>query len=63
MKPGAGCAERDVLTGLPNTRASAITKRLESGRPFALLLADMEALKVMRGYVRSQQPLRPRAAS
>lgn len=40
-------AERDVLTGLPNTRAfeSAITRRLTSRRPFALLLADMDALK------------------
>jgi diguanylate cyclase (GGDEF)-like protein len=40
-------AERDVLTGLPNTRAfeAAITKRLETGRPFGLLLADMDALK------------------
>ena len=40
-------AERDILTGLPNTRAfeAAITKRLETGRPFALLLADMDALK------------------
>jgi diguanylate cyclase len=40
-------AERDVLTGLPNTRAfeAAITARLETGRPFALLLADMDALK------------------
>lgn len=40
-------AERDVLTGLPNTRAfeAAITKRLETGKPFALLLADMDALK------------------
>jgi diguanylate cyclase (GGDEF)-like protein len=40
-------AERDVLTGLPNTRAfeTAITKRLEAGRPFGLLLADMDALK------------------
>lgn len=40
-------AERDVLTGLPNTRAfeSAITKRLEASRPFGLLLADMDALK------------------
>jgi diguanylate cyclase (GGDEF)-like protein len=40
-------AERDVLTGLPNTRAfeSAITRRLSSGRPFALLIADMDALK------------------
>jgi diguanylate cyclase (GGDEF)-like protein len=40
-------AERDVLTGLPNTRAfeTAITKRFEAGQPFALLLADMDALK------------------
>jgi diguanylate cyclase (GGDEF)-like protein len=40
-------AERDVLTGLPNTRAfeAAITRRLTSGRTFALLLADMDALK------------------
>jgi diguanylate cyclase (GGDEF)-like protein len=40
-------AERDVLTGLPNTRAfeAAITRRLEAGRPFALLVADMDALK------------------
>lgn len=40
-------AERDVLTGLPNTRAfeSAITRRLATGRPFALLVADLDALK------------------
>ena len=40
-------AERDILTGLPNTRAfeAAITKRLEEHRPFGLLLADMDALK------------------
>jgi diguanylate cyclase (GGDEF)-like protein len=40
-------AERDVLTGLPNTRAfeSAITRRLAAKRKFALLLADMDALK------------------
>jgi len=40
-------AERDVLTGLPNTRAfeAAITRWLEAGRPFALLLAEMDALK------------------
>ena len=40
-------AERDVLTGLPNTRAfeAAITKWLEARRTFALLLADMDALK------------------
>jgi diguanylate cyclase (GGDEF)-like protein len=40
-------AERDLLTGLPNTRAfeSAISTRLASGRAFALLVADMDALK------------------
>jgi len=40
-------AERDSLTGLPNTRAfeAAITRRLAAGRPFLLLLADMDALK------------------
>jgi diguanylate cyclase (GGDEF)-like protein len=40
-------AERDVLTGLPNTRAfeSAITRRLAVGRTFALLVADMDAVK------------------
>ena len=40
-------AERDILTGLPNTRAfeAAITRRLANGRPFALLVADMDALK------------------
>jgi diguanylate cyclase (GGDEF)-like protein len=39
-------AERDVLTGLPNTRAfeSAITRRLKEDIPFALLLADMDSL-------------------
>ena len=40
-------AERDVLTGLPNTRAfeAAISGRLAAGRPFALLVADLDALK------------------
>jgi diguanylate cyclase (GGDEF)-like protein len=40
-------AERDSLTGLPNTRAfeAAITRRLAGGHRFALLLADMDALK------------------
>src|SRR5205809_3916668 len=39
-------AQRDMLTGLPNTRAfeAAITRRLESGRPFALLLGDIDGL-------------------
>jgi diguanylate cyclase (GGDEF)-like protein len=40
-------AERDALTGLPNTRAfeAAIARRFEQGRPFALLLGDMDRLK------------------
>src|SRR5215210_2848096 len=40
-------AERDHLTGLPNTRAfeAAIARRFESGRPFAILLGDMDGLK------------------
>ena len=40
-------AERDVLTGLPNTRAfeNAISRRLALGKPFALIVADMDALK------------------
>src|SRR5579872_4820372 len=39
-------SQRDVLTGLPNTRAfeAAITRRLEAGEPFALLLCDVDAL-------------------
>lgn len=40
-------AERDFVTGLPNTRAfeRAIDARLESGQPFSLLLGDMDSLK------------------
>jgi diguanylate cyclase (GGDEF)-like protein len=40
-------AERDFLTGLPNTRAfeSAIARRFELGKPFTLLLGDMDGLK------------------
>lgn len=39
-------AERDALTGLPNTRAfeAAIQKRLDTGRPFALLIGDITPL-------------------
>jgi diguanylate cyclase (GGDEF)-like protein len=39
-------ADRDVLTGLPNTRAfeAAITRHLDSGKPFALLVADLDGL-------------------
>jgi diguanylate cyclase len=42
-------AERDHLTGLPNTRAfeAAIARRFETGRPFAILLGDMDGLKEM----------------
>ena len=40
-------AERDFLTGLLNTRAfdAALTTRLETGRPFGLILADMDNMK------------------
>lgn len=40
-------AERDHLTGLPNTRAfeSALAKRLQAGRPFCQILGDMDGLK------------------
>jgi diguanylate cyclase (GGDEF)-like protein len=39
-------AQRDVLTGLPNTRAfeAAINRHLEAKTPFALLLGDMDGL-------------------
>jgi diguanylate cyclase (GGDEF)-like protein len=42
-------AERDFLTGLPNTRAfeAAITRRIEAGTPFALLIGDMDRLKAI----------------
>lgn len=40
-------AERDHLTGLPNTRAfeAAIARRFDTGRPFTLLLGDMDNLR------------------
>jgi len=40
-------AERDFLTGLPNTRSfeAAITRRLDARRPFSLLIGDMNGLK------------------
>jgi diguanylate cyclase (GGDEF)-like protein len=40
-------ADRDVLTGLPNTRAfePAITRRIDNEETFALLLADVDGLK------------------
>jgi diguanylate cyclase (GGDEF)-like protein len=40
-------AQRDHLTGLPNTRAfeAAVSARLVAGLPFALVLGDMDELK------------------
>jgi diguanylate cyclase (GGDEF)-like protein len=42
-------AERDALTGLPNTRGfeAAMSRRLAGDRPFALLLGDMDGLKLI----------------
>ena len=56
-------AERDHLTGLPNTRAfeAAIGRRFESGRPFAILLGDMDGLKEINerlGEVEGDEALR-----
>jgi diguanylate cyclase (GGDEF)-like protein len=56
-------AERDHLTGLPNTRAfeAAIARRFETGRPFAILLGDMDGLKDMNeqyGEVEGDDALR-----
>jgi diguanylate cyclase (GGDEF)-like protein len=50
-------AERDHLTGLPNTRAfeAAIARRFESGRPFALLLGDMDGLRDMNDQLGETQ--------
>jgi len=40
-------AQRDLVTGLPNTRAFelAIDRRLEAGQPFALLVGDLDSLR------------------
>jgi diguanylate cyclase (GGDEF)-like protein len=40
-------AERDALTGLPNTRSfeAAITRRLDEKEPFGLLIGDVDGLK------------------
>jgi diguanylate cyclase (GGDEF)-like protein len=40
-------AERDWVTGLPNTRAfeQAVDRRLASGHPFALLLGDVDGFR------------------
>lgn len=56
-------AERDVLTGLPNSRMfePAITSRIESGEMFALLIADVDGLKrinAVNGYDEGNDLLR-----
>jgi diguanylate cyclase (GGDEF)-like protein len=40
-------AQRDMVTGLPNTRAFelAIDRRLDAAQPFALLVGDLDALE------------------
>jgi predicted signal transduction protein with EAL and GGDEF domain len=42
-------AERDFLTGILNTRVfdEALSRRCDAGRPFLLLLGDMDNLKVV----------------
>jgi diguanylate cyclase (GGDEF)-like protein len=56
-------AERDFLTGLPNTRAfeGAIARRFELAAPFTLLLGDMDGLKRIndtRGHIEGNDVLR-----
>jgi diguanylate cyclase (GGDEF)-like protein len=55
-------AERDFLTGLPNTRGFelAIARRLATAAPFALLLGDMDGLKAVNdrhGHVEGNEAL------
>ena len=42
-------AQRDLVTGLPNTRAfeRAIDRRLAAGEPFALLVGDLDLLRIV----------------
>jgi diguanylate cyclase (GGDEF)-like protein len=56
-------AERDLLTGLPNTRAfeTAITRRLEHNETFALLIGDVDGLRrinAVSGYDEGNDLLR-----
>jgi diguanylate cyclase (GGDEF)-like protein len=55
-------AERDALTGLPNTRAfeRAIGDRLERGEAFALLVGDVDAFdeRLSRGALHADDVLR-----
>ena len=60
-------AERDALTGLPNTRGfeAAMSRRLAGGRSFALLLGDMDGLKLIndsRGHAEGNDVLQRLAA-
>jgi diguanylate cyclase (GGDEF)-like protein len=60
-------AERDFLTDLVNTRAfeAALVERLERGRPFALVLTDVDDLKRVndsRGHAAGNDHLRRLAA-
>jgi diguanylate cyclase (GGDEF)-like protein len=60
-------AERDFLTGLLNTRAfeEALSERLASPEPFALLLADVDDLKAVNdseGHAAGNEHLRRLAA-
>jgi diguanylate cyclase (GGDEF)-like protein len=53
-------AERDQLTGLPNTRAfeGAITRRLELAKPFALLVGDTKQISDEQNEVAGGDALR-----
>lgn len=55
-------AERDWVTGLPNTRAfeQAVDRRLAAGEPFALLLADVDGFRTVNeaGHAAGDEVLR-----
>lgn len=55
-------AERDWVTGLPNTRAFelAVDRRLSSGQPFALLLGDVDEFRIVNeeGHAAGDEVLR-----
>jgi diguanylate cyclase (GGDEF)-like protein len=52
-------AQRDIVTGLPNTRAFelAIDRRLASGKPFALLVGDLDTLSIGADHDQSLRQL------
>jgi len=55
-------AERDWVTGLPNTRAfeKAVDRRLSSEQPFALLLGDVDGFRIVNedGHAAGDEVLR-----